>query len=101
MRPEDHQRGKPDLRVQIEAQDQHDDCGEEQVCRKGGEKLHDRLRSVGEPRPQSDPYPDRHPDQRGQGDQQGVLRVIGTQDNQGQNNNSQARTTTGSNNNGQ
>src|SRR5205823_8972751 len=35
------------------------------------------------------------------GDQQGVLRVIGTQDNQGQNNNSQTRTTTGSKNNGQ
>ena len=43
--------------------------GKEQIGRKGGEELDDRLDAMCDPRPQPDPDADRHPDDRGKRDQ--------------------------------
>jgi hypothetical protein len=53
----------------LKPQDQHHRHREEQICRKGCEKLHDRLNAVCQVRAQSDRHPDGNPDQGGHADQ--------------------------------
>src|SRR5476649_165637 len=70
LRPEYHQRRQPDVGIEVEAHDQHHRHREHQIGREGGEELRHRLGARGPARVHADPDADRHPDQRGQRQQQ-------------------------------
>ena len=69
--PEDHQRRQPDVRVQAETDDQHDEEREQQIGREGGEELRQRLRRAA-------PRRGRSPSQTPIGTQISVARIIST-----------------------
>jgi hypothetical protein len=69
LRAEDHQRAEPDVRRELQQHHHGHDDRKEQIRRKGGEELRDRLHDAGHARPQSDPYADRYPYQGRQRDQ--------------------------------
>ena len=66
LRAEHDQQAEPDVRIEMEGQNEADRGAEQQIDRKGGEKLRERLNAFGDARPQADPDADRHPDDRRQ-----------------------------------
>ena len=60
--PQNHQRAEPDIGIQAVTYDVHHEHWKCEICWKRGQKLCERLYSLGEFWPQSDPDADRHPD---------------------------------------
>ena len=66
---ENHERRKPDVRVEPKPDNRRDDKGEDDVGGEGSQELRQGLNPFGDTGPQSDPDPDRNPDEGRQRDQ--------------------------------